>query len=80
MTTDAHAKYSTADVAERCGVTRRQAQRIIRSVLGERTRYRLTQEEFDRVRSWHSIWGYKRLSERLTKKRVRQMSDVVLNA
>lgn len=54
--------YSTHDIAKRCNVTARQAQRIARSVLGPRSRYRLTKEEFDRVHFWHAKWGYSQLS------------------
>lgn len=49
--------YSPADIADACGVSLRQAQRLTRSVIGQRGRYRLTPDEFDRVQNWHKKFG-----------------------
>jgi len=53
MTADIEPHYDTADVARQCGIQRRQAIKICRDVLGARTRYRLTREEFEKVVARH---------------------------
>lgn len=50
--------YDTGDVALQRAITRRQAQNVCCSVLGPRTRYHLTCEEFGRVCGWHATHGY----------------------
>ena len=52
-------KFTIADVAARCGVSDRQARNVCRRLLGRRTRYRLTEGEFNRVHDWHRNFGNK---------------------